>query len=135
MRARVRKCDNTRFMFDQRLDTFIDRIKKTADEARVEVFLKTEIEHRVERIAMGATNDVGDRAVGKPGIFRLSRGGDDDPVPIALEYGTGLGITQIGAKGFAEAFVAERGLQLCTIRGLDRIERRMAVERIGTCQG
>src|SRR3954469_3314102 len=135
MSTGVGQRDHASLVPDQWLDALVDCVEKAADKAGIEVFLKTEIEHRVEWVAISAAHEVGNRAVGEPSVLRLHRGSDDDPVPIALEYGSGFRVLQVGTKRVAEALVAERGLELLAVRGLDRIERRMAVERIGAGQG
>ena len=59
-------------VLDQRLDALIDGVEEAADKPGVEVFLKAEIEHRVERVAVAFANDVGDRAVGEPAFSGLT---------------------------------------------------------------
>src|SRR5918912_1052248 len=105
MRAGVGQRDHAGLVPDQWLDAFVDRVEKAADKAGIEVFLEAEIEHRVERVAISPANEVGNRAVGEPGVLRLYRGSDNDPVPIALEHGARLRVAQIGAERRAEALV------------------------------
>src|SRR3954468_91752 len=135
MSTGVGQRDHASLVPDQWLDALVDCVEKAADKAGIEVFLKTEIEHRVEWVAISAANEVGNRAVGEPCVLRLHWGSDDDPVPIALEYGSRFRVVQVGTKRVTEALVAERGLELLAARGLDRIKCRMAVERIGAGQG
>src|SRR3954452_4959225 len=82
MRAGVGQRDHAGLVPDQWLDAFVGCIEKAAGKAGIEVFLKTEIEHRVEWVAISAANEVGNRAVGELGVLRLHWGSDDDPVPI-----------------------------------------------------
>src|SRR6185312_1174608 len=65
----------------------------------------------------------------------LHRRRDDDPVPIALEDRARHRVAEVFAEGVAETLVAEHRLQLIAVIGLDRVEGRMAVERIGRRQG
>ena len=134
MRAGIRQRDDAGLVLDQRLDPVVDRVEEAADEAGIEVFLEPEIEQHVERVAPGFARDVGDRAVGEPGILGLDRRRDDDALPVALEHRARLRVAQIGAEALAEARVAEHRLQLLAVIGLDRVEGRMAVERVGARQ-
>jgi len=97
-------------VFHQRLDTCVDRIQKTADKAGVEVLFQPQVEERVERVAIAAADDLGDRAVGEAGILRLGRRGDDDAIPVALEDRARLGIAQIVAELLAPGVIAEHRL-------------------------
>ena len=134
MRAGVGQRDDPGLVLDQRLDPLVDGVEEAADQPGVEVLLEPEIEQYVERVAPRFARDVGDRAVGEPGILGFHRRGDDDPLPVALEHGARLRLAQIGAERVAEARVAEHRLQLLAVIGLDRVEGRMAVERIGARQ-
>ena len=82
----------------QRLDALVDGIEEAADKAGVEVFLETEIEQHVERVAPALAGDVGDRAVGEPGILGLDRRGDDDAVPVSLEHRSRLRLCADSAR-------------------------------------
>ena len=93
--------------------------------------VETEIKQQVERVAPGFARDVADRAVGEPGILRLHRHGDDHAVPIPLEDRARDRVAQVVAEAFAETRVAEHRLQLLAVVGLDRVEGRMAIERVG----
>src|SRR5579864_5983864 len=66
MRARVGQRDDPRLVLDQRLDAGIDRIEEAPDKAGIKIFVEAEIEHRIERIAVRITDDLGDRAIDEP---------------------------------------------------------------------
>src|SRR6516164_912293 len=134
MRAGVRQRDHSRLVFDQRLHPVVDSIEKPADQPGIEVLLEPKIEQHVERIPPGLACDVGYRAIAKPGILGPHRRGHDDSLPVALEHGTRLRVTQIGAERASEARITEHLLQLLSVVGLDRVERRTAVEWVGACQ-
>src|SRR5277367_5167079 len=118
-------------MLDQRLDAVVDGVEEPADKAGIQILVETKIKERVERITIAALDDLGDRTVGEPGILRLRRRGDDDPVPIALEDRARPRVAQVVAELIAEALVAENRLQLLAVISLDRVEGRVAVERVG----
>ena len=135
MRAGVGQRNDAGPVLHQRLDPFVDGVEEAADQPGVEIFLEAEIEQCVERVAPLLARDVGDRAVGEPGVLRLHRRRDDDALPVALEHGAGLRLAQVGPERVAEARVAEYRFQLLAVIGLDRVEGRVAVERIGAGQG
>src|SRR5580704_15459502 len=56
------------------------------------------------------------------------------PLPVPLEHGARLGVSQVSAEPLAEARVTKHRLQLLAVMGLDRVERRMAVEGVGARQ-
>ena len=115
---------------DQRLDPVVDGVEEAANQTRVEVLIEPEIEQHIERVATSFTRNLGDGAVGEPGIHCLHRRGDDHALPVALEHRARFGVAQVGAERVSEARVAEHRFQLPAVIGLDRVERRMAVERI-----
>jgi len=60
--------------------------------------------------------------------------GNNDALPVPLEHGARLGVSQVSAEPLAEARVTEPVYQLLAVMGLDRVERRMAVEGVGARQ-
>src|SRR4029077_5340922 len=115
----------------QRLYPVVDSIEEATDQAGIEVLLEAQIEQHAKRIAPGLARDAGDRAVGEAGILWLHWRRHHDSLPVALEHSARLRVAQIGAEPLAKARVAEHRLQLLAVIRLDRVERRMAVERVG----
>ena len=109
----------------------VHRVQEASDKSGVEVLRETEIKKQVERVAPGFARDVADRAICEPGILRLHRRGDDHAIPIPLKDRARDRAAQVFAEAFAEARVAEHRLQLLAVVRLDRVEGRMAIERIG----
>src|SRR5262249_20342601 len=135
MRSGVGQRNNPGLVFYQRLDAFIHGIEETAYKAGIEVFREPEIEEGIERVAVAAADDLGDRAVGEAGILRLRRRGDDDPLPVALEDRARPRVPEVVAELVAPAVIAEHGFELLAIIGLNRVEGPVAVERIGRREG
>src|SRR5690348_17232868 len=131
MRASIGQRNDPRLVLDQWLDPVVDGVEEAANQARVEVLLEAEVEQHIEWVTPGFPRDVGDAAISEPGILELHRRSDGDALPVALEYGARLGVAQVGAERVAEARVAEHRLQPLPVIGLDRVECRMAEERIG----
>src|SRR5438552_6611895 len=131
MRAGIRQRDDAGLVLHKRLDTVIDCIEEAANEPGIEVFFKPEVEQHVERVAPGFARDVRDCTVGESSILTHYGRRDDDALPVALKHRARFRITQIGAEALAEARVAKHRLQLLAVIGLDRVERRVAIERVG----
>jgi len=130
MRAGIGQRDHSGLVLDQRLHPIVNSIEKPADQPGGEVLLEPEIEQHVERIAPSLARDVSYRAIGEPGILGFDRCRDDDTLSVALKDGTRLGVAQVGAECASEARVAEHGLKLLAIIGLNRVEGGVAVERV-----
>ena len=121
-------------MLDQRLDPLVNGVEKAPNQASVEILFEAQVKQQVQRVAPDVAGDIGNRSLGEPGIGFLYRRRDDYAVPVSLEDRARLRVAQIGAKALAEARVAEDRLQLLAVIGLDRVEGRVAVERVGTGQ-
>ena len=135
MRPGVGQRDDAGLVLDQRLDAVVDRVEEAADKPGVEVLLEAEIEQRVERVAVAAAHDLGDRAVGEAGVLGLTGAATMTRSQLPWKIVPGFGLRRSSRNGLAEARVAEHRLQLLAVIGLDRVERRVAVERIGARQG
>src|ERR1700730_2870112 len=107
MRAGIRQSDDAGLVLDQRLHAVIDRIEEAADKAGIKIFIEADLKHRIERLLLPLAGDLGNCAVGQPGMFRLDWRGDDDPLPVTLEHRARPRGPQIGAKTVAEASIAE----------------------------
>src|SRR6516165_1611563 len=103
MRASIGQRNDPRLVLDQWLNPVVDRIEEAANQAGVEVLLEAEVEQHIERVTPRFPRDIGDGAISEPGILGLHRRGDGDALPVALEYGTRLGVAQVGTECVAEA--------------------------------
>ena len=109
----------------------IDGVKEQPEEGGLQILLQPEVEHHVERVAALLAGDVGDIAIGQPGVLAQGRYGDDDALPVALKHRAGARLAQILAETLAEPGIAEHRFQLLGRIRLDRLEGFVAVERIG----
>jgi hypothetical protein len=116
--ARVRQRNDAGLVLDQRLDPAVNRVEEAADQAGVQILFEAQVKQYVKRIAPNLARDVGDRTVGQPGIFRLYRCSDDDPLPVALKDRPRFRIVQIDAEALAEARVAEHSFELLAVSAL-----------------
>ena len=126
-----RERHHARLVLQQPRHALVADIEEAAEEGRLQVLVEGEVEHDVERIAMLGLGDLRGVAVDVLGVGRLLRHGHHHAIPVALEDHAGQRVLGILAELRAPRMIAEHDLQLLGRIGLDRVERRMAVERIG----
>ena len=122
---------HARLVLQEPRHAIVADIEEAAEEGGLEILIEAEIEHHVERIAMLGLGDLGGVAVDVLRVGGLVRYRHHDAVPVALEDHAGPRVLRVLAELLPPRLVAEHRLQLLGRVGLDRVERRMAVERIG----
>ena len=131
MRAGVGQRDDPGLVLDERLDPLVDRVEEAADKPGVEVLLEPEIEQQssgsrpVSRAISPIVRLASPAFSGFTGAATMTRS------QLPWNIVPGIGLRRLCAEALAEARVAEHRLQLLAVIGLDRVEGRMAVERIG----
>ena len=119
------------FVLQQPRHALVADIEEAAEEGGLQILVEAEVEDDVQRIAMLGLGDLGGVAVDVLGIGRLLRHRHHHAIPVALEDHAGPRVLGVLAELGAPRRIAEHRFQLLGRVGLDRIEGRVAVERVG----